>query len=56
MKMKMKIKEWRMEIRGKNAHSNCFNNAIITHMHIACWNYLIHVKCGSMRGHMLGGS
>ncbi len=34
-------------------HSNCLN---ITHMHVACWNYLIHVKCGSMRGHMLGGS
>ncbi len=37
-------------------HSYCLNNVIITHMHVACCNYFIHVECDSMRGHMVGGS
>jgi hypothetical protein len=38
------------------SHSNSLDNVIIFQMHIVRSDYLIRVKCGPMRSHVLGGS
>ena len=37
------------------SHSISLENVIIFQMHIVWSDYLIHVKCGPMQSHVLGG-